>query len=693
MLASTMAWSLSAGNGIDHCGNYSWGISVFSAAHLARPGPVTGLYPEHREEPPTPLDQAARQLGGSVRQAFGSYAFSYWGAVRRIEARGEELSKVSDSELRTAVDDLRRNLVSRGFRRELGIEAFALVREQADRTLGMRHFPVQLIGGWVLLQGRVAEMQTGEGKSLTATLAAATAALAGVPVHVITVNDYLVQRDAELMGPLFRALGLRVSAVNAEMQPQAKREAYRADITYCTNKQLVFDYLRDRLALGSSPGWLRVGLESLSLEQPRGEQVLLRGLCFGIVDEADSVLIDEARTPLIISSGSECAPSAERTYREALEFARVLNAGEDYLMRVKEREIELTESGEARLERFGNSAGGLWRGKHRREDLMHQALNALHFFHRDRDYLVRDDKVHIIDEFTGRLMSDRSWERGLHQLIEAKEGCQLTGQHLTRAKISYQRFFRRYLHLCGMTGTASDVRGELWSVYGLNVVKVPTNKPLRRRALSERMFRSSDARWLAIVSRVQQMRDEGRSVLVGTRSVEGSERLSQLLTESGIQHQVLNARQDRGEADIVAGAGGARRVTVATNMAGRGTDIKLDATVAMAGGLHVIASERHEARRIDRQLFGRCGRQGDPGSFEAILSLEDELLISFSPVHWRRLAGMISPRQGPLPGWAGKMLSYCAQTRAEGHHSKLRRRLLKLDDQLGDLLAFSGKAE
>ena len=654
---------------------------------------MVGPYPEHREEPPSRLEEVVRRVGGSIRQAMHPPLFYYWRMAERIELRGAEIGWLTDAELRVRVDALRRRLSSDGFRHELVVEAFALVREQADRVLGMRHFPVQLIGGWVLLRGRVAEMQTGEGKTLTATLAAATAALAGVPVHIITVNDYLVQRDADLMGALYRALGLTVSAVTAKMDPLEKHQAYGADITYCTNKQLVFDYLRDQLVLGASPGRLRRGVKALSTQEPHSGQLLLRGLCYGIVDEADSILIDEARTPLIISDGGQSSSVALRTYRDALEFARALRADEDYVLRPREREVELMAAGEARLEHFATTAGGVWRGKRRREELVQQALHALHLFHRDHHYLVRDDKVHIIDEFTGRLMSDRSWERGLHQLIEVKEGCEPTGQHITRAKISYQRFFRRYLHLAGMTGTACEVRGELWPVYGLNVVTVPTNKPLRRRALPQRTYGSAEARWQAIVERVLRLRDEGRAVLVGTRSVAGSERLSELLTEAGIEHQVLNARQDSAEADIIAAAGNVGRVTVATNMAGRGTDIKLDQAVATAGGLHVIASERHEAGRIDRQLCGRCGRQGDPGSFEIWCSLEDDLFTSFLPAHWRLVGVMLTGRGQRLPAWAGNALGNYAQKRAERYHGRLRRRLLKLDDRLGDLLAFSGKLE
>jgi preprotein translocase subunit SecA len=504
------------------------------------------------------------------------------------------------------------------------------------------------MGGWVLLHGMVAEMETGEGKTLTATLPACTAALAGLPVHVVTVNDYLAARDAETMGPLYRLLGLSVGTVVSQMDTAARRGAYACDVTYCTNKQLVFDYLWDRISLEGSSSRMKLRIERLAGGPQRSEKLIQRGLHFAIVDEADSVLVDEARTPLIISERGGDTVEQE-IYVTAVELARALERNVDFEIDDRDRQVDLLEAGRARLAELGEPQGGIWRGQLRREALACQALSALHCFHLDQHYLVQGEKIEIIDEYTGRVMPDRSWEHGLHQMIEVKEGVPVTGRQQPRARISYQRFFRRYLHLAGMTGTAREVAGELSSVYRLPVVGIPTNRPVRRRSAGERVLRSADEKWEAVAARVAALYDAGRPVLVGTRSVEASERLSALLTEAVLPHRVLNARQDQEEALIIREAGEPGRITVATNMAGRGTDICLAAGVAERGGLHVIATERHEARRIDRQLFGRCGRQGDPGSYESFVSLEDALFDAHADALARRIAGAALHRRGGAP--------------------------------------------
>jgi preprotein translocase subunit SecA len=616
------------------------------------------------------------------------------GSFRRIlEAVNQhegEFRGLSSGALSKRAVELRRRLGIEGLVQENVGLTFALVRELADRTLGMRPYDVQLIGGWVMLHGMIAEMQTGEGKTLAATLPASAAALCGIPVHVVTVNDYLVTRDAEWARPLYQSLGLSVGSITEGMEHEDRRRAYACDVTYCANKQVVFDYLRDRLVLGERVGRLQLQLEGLLANEPRSDRLLMRGLCCAIVDEADSVLIDEARTPLIISAGGSSEDQA-RIYEEALEVTRLLTEREHFARR--EHEIELTDRGRERLRELAEPIGGVWTAERRREELGRLALSALYLFERDRHYLVKDDKVQIIDEYTGRLMPDRSWERGLHQLIEVKEGCKITEQRDTLARISYQRYFRRYLLLCGMTGTAKEVAGELWSVYRLGVVTVPTRLPLRRERQPSRVFRSAAQRWHAVVARIGELRAGGRPVLVGTRSVGASERLSGLLAQAGVPHQVLNARQDKREAEIVAEAGQIGRVTVATNMAGRGTDIKLAPGTEALGGLHVIATERHDAGRIDRQLFGRCGRQGDPGSFEFIVSLEDELVESFYPRFFIRWLRSTAGRTGPLRRWLGEAIVALPQRAAEMRHARARRSLLKLDEHLGDLLAFSGRPE
>jgi preprotein translocase subunit SecA len=565
------------------------------------------------------------------------------------------------------------------------------VRAVAAHRLGMAHFDVQLMGGWVLLHGMVAEMQTGEGKTLTATLPACTVALAGFPVHIVTVNDYLAQRDAELMGPVYQALGLTVGVIVQGMDPEARRAAYACDVTYCTNKELAFDYLKDRLTLGRRTSQVQLRVERLAERATPGRALLLRGLAYAIVDEADSVLVDEARTPLLISGGGQDA-AIKDLYATALALASQLTPGQDFVLEGQERAVRLTAAGQDRLTALAHDTGGIWRGQRRREAFVLQALTALHVMRRDTHYLVQDGTVQIIDEFTGRIMPDRSWEHGLHQLMEAKEGCALTELHEPLARISYQRFFRRYLRLAGMTGTAREVRGELWSVYGLPVVTIPTNRPLQRSAAGTRVYPTAAAKWEAVVARMRHLHQQARPVLVGTRSVAASEHLSQLLHAVDLPHQVLNARQDRAEAQIVARAGAPGCITVATNMAGRGTDIHLGPGVAAHGGLHVIATEGHEARRIDRQLFGRCGRQGDPGSYELLAAWEDELITLHAGGLWRRLGGWCL-RRALVPSWVGPVLVRHAQRRAERLHARLRRDMLRMDEQLATALAFSGQLE
>jgi preprotein translocase subunit SecA len=612
--------------------------------------------------------------------------------VELVNDLGSEVSALSDEQIREEANDLRLGLRGEGFRAEIVARSFALAREAATRTLGERPYDVQLRGAWVLLQGLVAEMQTGEGKTLTATLPASTAALAGIPTHIVTVNDYLAIRDAETMGPIYRMLGLTVGVIKHGLSPEERRAAYQCDVTYCTNKELTFDYLRDRITLGRQPRRVQLQVERLYARSPRLNGLLLRGLHYAIVDEADSVLIDEARTPLIISGSGEDETERE-IYEKALELAGKLERSEDFFLEGRERVVKLTETGRTRLEEIAEPLGGVWRGHLRREDLVSKALVALHTLHADQHYLVQDGKVQIIDEYTGRVMADRSWERGLHQLVEAKEGCELTSRKDPLARISYQRFFRRYIRLAGMTGTAREVAGELGSVYGLSVITIPTNRPLRRESAGSRIYPDDEAKWSAIVERIAELHVAGRPVLVGTRSVEASEKLSKLLGEAGLAHVVLNARQDAEEAEIVARAGETGRITVATNMAGRGTDIRLGDVVAERGGLHVILTERHDARRIDRQLFGRCGRQGDPGTYESMVALTDELVARYAGRVPRELTSLSDTWRPAVATPVRRYALRRAQRAAERLHSRMRRDLLKMDEQLETSLAFSGRPE
>ncbi len=646
-------------------------------------------YPERGSDREPWYEARARELLGTIKRPLRSRAARYRSIVSWVEMHAEGLDAVSDAGLRERALDVGQRMRRRGFGEELVGEVFALIREVAGRCLGQRHYDVQLIGGWVLLGGMVAEMETGEGKTLTATLAATAAALAGLPVHVITSNDYLATRDAEAMRPIYAALGLDVGIIQNGMEPSQRQKAYGCHITYCSNKEIAFDYLRDRITLGKRHRRLSVKIERVCSPEAPVNRLLLRGLFFGIVDEADSVLVDEARTPLIISEGGRDSQSSA-LYNQAVAMARGLEPGRDYHLDDTERKVEISAGGLDRLENLAANLEGIWQGPRRREQLVTQALSALHLYRRDVHYLVRDEKAQIIDEYTGRVLPDRSWEHGLHQMVEAKEGVPITERRESLARTSYQRFFRRYLHLAGMTGTAWEIAPELWSVYSLDVVRVPTNRTVCRHRHGTRVFSTEAKKWQAAAERVAAYNSQGRPVLVGTRSVAASESLSDVLTLRGIGHRVLNANQDQEEAQVISSAGLAGAVTVATNMAGRGTDIKLDQGVAEAGGLHVLATEIHDARRIDRQLYGRCGRQGDPGSYEMLLSLEDELIVRYLPLYLRNISLRLLTVPGTGPVVRG--LLSLAQRRAQRQHFRIRKRLLKLDERLEDSLAFSGSS-
>jgi preprotein translocase subunit SecA len=655
---------------------------------------AASLYAERRDLKDGRLDRLLGRLRGRwAQRAAPLRRRRLQQFAERVAARAAELSALETEHLRDRATAVRTALQVQGLADAPVVECFALVREVCSRLLGLRHYPVQLMGGYAMLRGALAEMPTGEGKTLTAVLPAVTVALAGAPVHVITVNDYLASRDAAYLAPVYEFFALRVGLIVAEQTPAQRVQAYGCDVTYCVNKDLVFDYLRDRLARKRARGGACAVLDDwlAGACSPARSPLLLRGLYFAIVDEADSVLIDEARTPLIISSDVDDAQGRE-LYAQALALAASLDSHQHYLLRRQERSIELSDAGRVTVAEFARGLPGLWRIPRAREELVEQGLSALHLFQLDRHYLIVDGKLQIVDEYTGRVMADRSWERGLQQMIEVKEGLALSKRRDTISRITYQRFFRRYLCLAGMTGTAIEVAPEMCSVYALEVLPIPPHRPLRRRDLGQRVFLDSERRWAAVVERAAAMRADGRAVLIGTRSVAASELASQRLLAAGLPHAVLNARQDAGEAAIIAQAGQPGRITVATNMAGRGTDIVLSTAVRQAGGLHVILSEYHDAARIDRQLFGRAGRQGDPGSCEAIVSLDDELFVA----HAALLLGWLRARvtsDGLLPGALGISLRRFAQRAAERQNSRIRRQTVEMDKQVERSLAFAGRGE
>jgi len=597
---------------------------------------------------------------------------------------------MSDDRLRETAAGLR-EVFRRGRESSRDVErAFALVREVAFRQIGERPFPVQAAGAFALEDGRIAEMATGEGKTLTAAMAATVAGWRGRGCHVVTVNDYLAARDAEWMRPIYRFCGLSAAHIEQGIPATDRRAAYLADITYCTNKEVAADFLRDRLAMGRSRGLSSALLARIAGADAKAmDRFVQRGLHCAIVDEADSILVDEAVTPLIIS-GLASNPEQTEAFRQAAEIAHVLEPDGDYRVDSRYREVELTDRGMARVASLAEPLGGLWRGVRRREEMVVQALTAEELYLLDKHYIIDDEKVVIVDEFTGRLMPDRNWRDGLHEAVEAKEGLRVNLPKDTYARISFQRFFRLYRKLSGMTGTAIEANAEFWQIYHLPVVSIPTNRPCIRRILPDVVLPNRKAKWKRIVLEIRRLHQEGRPILVGTRSVRASEHLSQLVKSEGLEHEVLNAVHHRREAQIVAGAGQRGRITVATNMAGRGTDIKLGRGIAELGGLHVIASEHNESARIDRQLFGRCARQGDPGSAQAMVSLEDEFVSRYA----KNLASYLRGRYGhggkdissPLTRFVFRL----AQRRAEALALRQRKSVLQTDHWLDEQLGFAG---
>ena len=599
--------------------------------------------------------------------------------IDRIESLRPEMIALSDEELRDKTRIFKERLAGGETLDDILPEAFAVVREAARRTLNMEHFRVQLIGGMVLHQGRIAEMRTGEGKTLVSTAPAYLNALAGKGVHIVTVNDYLAKRDAEWMGQVHRFLGLTVGVVLNSMTSEQRKEAYACDITYVTNNELGFDYLRDNMAIYK-------------------EQMVLRGLEFAIIDEVDSVLIDEARTPLIISGQSG---KSTKLYEVCDILARQLEKGEesgefskmnailgeeieetgDYVVNEKDKVVNLTEQGVKKVENFFHIEN---LADPENLEIQHNiilALRANNLMHRDKDYVVKDDEVLIVDEFTGRIMPGRRYSDGLHQAIEAKEHVNVRRESRTLATITFQNFFNKFNKKAGMTGTALTEEKEFRNIYAMDVIAIPTNKPIARVDLNDAVYKSKKEKFNAVVDEIEAAHEKGQPVLVGTITIETSEMLSKMLKKRGVPHKVLNAKFHELEAEIVADAGIHGAVTIATNMAGRGTDIKLDDEARELGGLKVIGTERHESRRIDNQLRGRSGRQGDPGESRFYLSLEDDLMRLFGSERLMKMFEALGVPEGEQI--EHKMLSNAiekAQMKIENNNYGIRENLLKYDE-------------
>ncbi|BBI36123.1 preprotein translocase subunit SecA [Cohnella abietis] len=579
--------------------------------------------------------------------------------VEQINGLESTVAHLSDEQLRIKTDEFRDRITKGESLDDILPEAFAVVREASKRVLAMRHFDVQLIGGMVLHHGKIAEMRTGEGKTLVGTLAVYLNALKGEGVHVITVNDYLAQRDSALMGQIYSFLGMTVGCNLHGLTHEEKQEAYACDITYGTNNEFGFDYLRDNMVLYK-------------------EQMVQRPLHYAIIDEVDSILVDEARTPLIISGQAQ--KSTELYYAADRMIVRLTDV-EDFTVDIKLRSIALTESGVTKVEKAFNIENLFAHDNVTLNHHINQALRARYIMKRDVDYVVQEDEVVIVDEFTGRLMAGRRYSEGLHQAIEAKEQLTVQNESMTLATITFQNYFRMYRKLAGMTGTAKTEEEEFKRIYGLDVIQVPTNRQMIRVDIPDVVYKSENGKYRAVVEEIVSRHATGQPVLVGTVSIENSERISEMLKKKGIKHQVLNAKYHAEEAEIISSAGQHGTVTIATNMAGRGTDILLGAGVIEIGGLHIMGTERHESRRIDNQLRGRAGRQGDPGSSQFYLSMQDELMRRFGADN---IMGMMErlgfDEDSPIESKLISRAIESAQKRVEGSNFDTRRIVLQYDD-------------
>ena len=577
----------------------------------------------------------------------------------RVNALEPAISALSDDELKAKTPEFKDRLAKGESLDAMLPEVFAVCREAGKRVMQMRHFDVQIMGGQALHEGKVAEMKTGEGKTLVGTLATYANALTGAGVHVVTVNDYLARRDAEWMSPLYEFLGMTVGVIQHDLDSAARRAAYDSDITYVTNNEVGFDYLRDNMA------W-------------RIEDMVQRHLSFAIVDEVDSILIDEARTPLIISGqGNE----ATELYGKFAQVVPRLVKDTDFTVDEKSHAVPITEAGVAKVEKM-LGVSNLY--DQRNLELTHQlnaALKAWHLFHRDQQYIVKDGEVIIVDEFTGRLMQGRRYSDGIHQAIEAKEGINVRSEDQTLATITFQNYFRLYDKLAGMTGTAKTEEREFRDIYGLDVIVMPTNQPIARKDMPDIVYRTENAKFDAVVDEIVAENKTGRPVLVGTRSIEKSERLAALLRRKGVECSVLNAKYHEQEAQIIKDAGQRGTVTIATNMAGRGVDIKLGEEVPSLGGLHIIGTERHESRRIDNQLRGRAGRQGDPGSTRFYIALDDELMRLFGAERIQKMMDFVKfTDETPIEAGILSRSIENAQSKVENHNYEIRKQVLEYDD-------------
>ena len=662
-----------------------------NSSTLPVPGLCWGQYPE-RSEP-----VGLRQWRRAPPLAWG-WPGGLRGRAEQAARQATALRDLSAQAFAAQGEALRQRMLQHGWRHDVLVQACAHAAEGARRSLGWMAYVEQLMATLALLDNQMAEMATGEGKSLAAALAAGVGALAGIPVHVLTANDYLVERDATTFAPFYAMLGLRVAFVTARDSAETRQEAYAQDIVYVTAREVAFDYLRDRLRHSRLRQPLQRRVQALV--QPTEVQPLLRGLCMAVIDEADNILIDEAQMPLILTR--KVAHATDRAFLwQAYALSARLAAGVDYRLKEGEQHVQLTEAGRAHIASLTAKLGPLWLNARHRDETLATALTARHALARDRDYLLMPSadledgpEIAIVDPVSGRIAEGRKWSRGLHALVSIKEGCKVPPEMETLAQITFQRFFRRYHRLGGMSGTLREARAELRSLYGCSMVQVPLRRPSQRMAWPTRLYADEAARRHAAVERTQELVALGRPVLIGCDSVEASQAMGLALRQAGIHHAVLNARFDAEEAAIVAHAGRSGQVTVATNMAGRGTDIHIDAEALAAGGLHVLCCQRNPSKRHDRQLLGRAARQGEPGSGEVWQVLEPHDTSRLATVLRAWCLGMAST-DGlvPVPAPLQSLWRRATQIRQEDHRARRRRQLFRHDLATDDGLSFCGSTE
>jgi len=657
---------------------------------LCRPGLRYGSSPLRRETPDRRswLDRViVRGLASRRKRQYTESGSSPW--LRRLTERRNALDALTQDQRQAQRTALAQRMRHTSVSEECLDEALAMACLAVEDTMDMTPRANQCLSAHAMLHGNCVEMATGEGKTLSVALAASAAALSGTPVHVMTSNDYLAERDASGLEVLYRGLGLQVASVVSTQEPAERRRAYAADIVYTTAKQVAFDWLNDTLQSGAESDSLRSRLGVLAtLPSRAGQTPLLRGLCLAIVDEADSLLVDEARVPLVLAKAQKGGATSDTEATVALGLAEQLLEGTDFVVQSSHRTVQLTDAGRAELSRLSQSIAQLWRSSRYREESVGQALTALHGYVKDRDYIVRDGALELLDGHTGRALPDRRLPHGLHRMLELKERCSSSAEQETIASLPFQQFFRRYVALVGISGTLQEVSAELHHVYNCLIVPIPLHRPSRRIELPARVFVNRSAQLQALVAAVKKRHARQQPVLVCTRSVEQSLGVSATLKAHGLAHQVLNAYQDAQEAQIVAAAGQAGQITIATNMAGRGTDIELGSGVADLGGLHVISLAFNEAGRLDRQLAGRAARQGDPGSFQAMPALDDPFLVEAMPALSARLACVLARR-----GWHGFAMAMIrlAQRRQEWRHEQERLALYRSREALERQLAYGGR--